>query len=373
MRANDEHSLRQYLRKRVTRAALSAVISPLARWQPLRQPEPGYTVIIGCSWRLCPMIAANLRFLARQNLTNCRKVIVALDCERRESPLGFESLALKAGAGLPLQFLYYTPVQRRVTRAIGWGWVYSWLNWSLGLAATRTRYAMLHDLDALLLKPSIVEDRYAAIQKAGPGGAPVEFLGVGCYSGLGVRESDGLVKTFELMLDAEFVRGRFRPIDAFNHVSVYKGRRLEFDTFLYIQSLAGRKAVLPIDETEMVHPSQMICHFMDFYTGLRAVPADNNIPLIPYYFDQGGDPSLIESVKRQLNGTGQGDGTVELWGRRLNLRNLSEPLRAWHRKQALRTEAALGPVPRAEVVEYFDAIDRASSVTPPQNQTSAAR
>ncbi len=368
MRASDEHSLSRYLRKRVTRGALSAIIRPLVRWSPLTDPEPGYTVIIGCSWRLCPMIAANLRLLARQDLTNCRRVLVMMDCERREAPAEFEDQARRAagGTGLPLEFRYYTPVQRRVTRAIGWGWVYSWLNWTLGVAETRTRYAMLHDLDALLLKPSIVEGRYAAIRGGQGGAGGAEFLGVGYYSGSGVRESDGLVKTFELMFDAEFVRREFRPIDIFNHVAVHQGRRLEFDTFLYAQSRGGRKAVLPIDETEMVHPSQMICHFMDFYTGLRAVPADNNIPLIPYYFDLGGDPTLLRSVTHQLgSATGDGagprhNGTVELWSRTLDLRRLSGPMRAWHRKQALRMEAALGPTPRGEVVAYFDAIDHAA-------------
>lgn len=348
---NGDHAPLRYAIKVMTRAGMRAVISPLVHWSPMERPEEGYTVLIGCTHRLQAMIPANLRMLARQHAPNCREILLGIDCERHELDEDFEERVRDAAGGLKIRCLFYTPRQRRVSRAINWGWVYAWLNWSLGIANSTTRYAMLHDFDALLLNPLILEQRYAAIRERA-----IEYLGVDYYAGLGVRPDDGLVKTFELMFDCSFVRRRFRPIELFNTMDRFRGRRVEFDTFLNAQSKDGRTSVLPIDQSDMVHPSQMICQFVDFSAGRQRVPSGtNNLLLIPFYEYLGGDSSLITLATRQLS---EGDGHATLWNRDLDVRQLTPAHAAWVRKQGARAERGLGRPVSPESTSYFDAIDR---------------
>jgi hypothetical protein len=345
----DDHTLLNFAIKAVIRAGMRALISPLVRWSPMERPEDGYTVLIGCTHRLQALIPANLRMLAQQDAPNCREVLLGIDCERDELDEEFEARIRAAAGRLRVRCLFYTPRQRRVSRAIDWGWVYAWLNWSLGIANATTRYAMLHDFDALLLNPRVLEQRYATIRERA-----VEYLGMDYYAGLGVRPDDGLVKTFELMFDCSFVRRRFRPIELFNAMRRFRGRLVEFDTFLNAQSKDGKTSVLPIDETEMVHPSQMICQFVDFSAGRRRVPpGNNNLLMIPFYEHLGGDGSLIALLTRELN---EGDGHATLWN--LDVRRLTPAHAAWVRKQGARAELGLGRPVSAESAAYFDAIDR---------------
>ena len=348
------HSLSRYLLKLVSRAGMRLLIAPLCRWSTQANAEPGYSVLIGCVYRLQSMIPANLRMLARQHAPNCREILLCIDCEPHEVDAGFEKRVQDAAQPLAVRCLYYTPWQRRITRLIDWGWVYAWLNWCKGIAGSRTRYAMLHDFDALLLNPDVLEQRYVAIRDLG-----VEYLGMDYYSGLGVLPEDKLVKTFELMFDAAFVRRSFRPIELFNAMDRRGDRLVEYDTFLNAQSKAGRTAVLPIDATEMVHPSQMICQFVDFTAGRNRVPqATNNLLMIPFYEHLGGDSSSMLRLTQEIRATG---GTATLWSRLLDVRLLTPAHAAWIRKQGCRAETLIFGEVRPESSAYFDAIDRSAA------------
>ena len=103
----------------------------------------------------------------------------------------------------------------------------------------------------------------------------------------------------------------------------------------------------------MVHPSQMICQFVDHGQG-RGIKANNNLLMIPYYEYLGGDGRMLADVTAQL----QKSGTVVLWGHPIHVGAMAAEHRAWMRKQAERMEASLGGM-RAEVGAYFGAIDRA--------------
>lgn len=344
----DVHSLGRYWRKALSRGAMAWMIRGLVDWKPMAAPEEGYTVLIGCASRLAPLLKANLALLARLDLSNARKILVVVDAAKEDLGAAFEDQCRAVSDALPLEFLYYDAGQLRVARRIEWGWVYSWLSWCKGIAACTTRHAFLHDFDALLLGPRILEERYAAIRERG-----VQYLGIDFYRGLGIERVDGLARTFELMFDAAHVREHHRPIELFNRVGRLSGKRVEFDTLLYPQARAGRSDVLRLDETLLVHPSQMICQYVDFVAG-RGVPWNNNLLMIPYYELLGGDPRLFDAVRAQLVG---GKKRPELWGRELVVGRLSPRHAAWMEKQASRLEAVVEGGTRASVAEYFGAVN----------------
>ena len=298
---------------------------------------------------------ANLAALARQKRDNLREVVLVIDGSAEE--VGFD-VRVRAGVvapGLPVRVVHYNERQRRVSRRIDWGWVYAWLSWCIGIGECSTRYAMLHDFDALLLDPNVLEDRFREIQSR-----KVEYLGIAYHAGGGTQESDRLCRTFELMFDAAFVRANHRPIELFNTMRWMGGRRIEFDTFLNAQYKAGKRDIIPLPADHMVHPSQMICQFVDYCGGRGRVPTSNNLLMIPYYEFLGGDGRLMDDLTKQLQSNSSGgSGGVSLWGRTLDVAAIAPQHRAWMRKQAERMEFSLGD-PRPNVIAYFSAIEAAT-------------
>jgi hypothetical protein len=334
------------LRRQFIRLCLKRIV----RWEPLVRPENGYTIIIGCNATLARLLGCNLKFLARQNLPNVVKILIVLDRPRQLVADDVEPIMRERFPHLPLEFLYYSHAQRAMCAIIRWPWVQSWLSWSMGIGKVRTKYALLHDLDASLLRPDIVEKRYQVIREKKD-----HFIGVRLYSGNGIEAADGLVTTFELMFDAQFVRQKFAPLDLFNHVARFRGRRVDFDTFLFAQSLAGRASVLKVAEEDMVHPSQLICHFEDLLSRRKRVPPSNNLLFVPYLLYASEEPDVLLQMTHDLE---HGEGPhVPYFGNSLDLSGISPELLRWLAKQAYRLELSDAGRIRNEVVRYFTAVD----------------
>jgi hypothetical protein len=341
----------KYSLAKTQRAAMRLVLRRLAAWRPLENPEAGYTAIIGCNGQLAAMIGADLKMLSCQDRENLKNIVIVIDRPKSEITFPVEQSMRDKYPELPLQFAYYSPTQTRILNAIGWGWAYAWLSWSTGIALTKTRYALLQDFDAILINPDALEQRYGAIVERGD-----QYLGDRWYSGCGVELDDRLVMTPELMFDAVHVRNHHRPIDLFNHVTIHHGRTVDFDTFLYAQSKAGKKSVLPIAEEDMVHPSQMICQFTHLMAGRGTLAPDrNNLLLVPYFMYVGGEQATLaqqHSLLRACDGK-----TVPFFGKPLEIGQLTQPHRAWMRKQAYRLEIAFHGAVRHDVEAYFDTLD----------------
>ncbi len=337
---------------KVQRAAMRSVLHHMAHWEPMTLAEPGYTVILACSSPLAPILKTNLLMLARQDLRDMHEVLVIFDRPRRKIDYPIEEAVCAEFPDVPLRFIYYTPWQTRLAATIGWAWVYSWLSWSLGIAATRTRYALLHDFDAMLIRRDLLAERYRVMTQRGD-----QYLGTGYYRGNGVEPGDGLVTTFELMFDASFVRRAFRPIDLFNHVSRRNGRTIDYDTFLWAQSRAGQASVLLIDETDMVHPSQLICQFTELTQRNRLLSRTaHSLLLIPYLLYLADAPDQFEATQQQLD-RGPAD-KLRFYGKNLEMSRLAPEHARWMKKQAARLEAVVAGEMRAEVERYFSAIER---------------
>lgn len=348
--------------KSVYRASQRRRLSRLVSWSPLPEPEPGYTVILAASRRLLPLALANLGMVGRQRAPGCSAVLVVVDAVEHELPAGFADACRAAlsrgtgagtggsatGLGDKLRVLTYSTEQAATARAIEWGWVYSWLSWSLGIGACRTKHALLHDLDAMALDPGFFEERYSTTLREG-----ASWLGLDPYSGLGVPPDREPTRTFEMVFDVAQVRGRFEPVDLFNRMDTIAGKRVELDTTIWAQIQTGGARSVAVPEEWVVHPSQMICQHVDLLGGRRRVPPANSLPLLPYFLMLGGDASLFDDVLGQMRAAGFG-GLLSFLGRTLDLAAIPPEHAAWLEKQGLRVESAVtGGRARAEVTEYF--------------------
>ncbi|MFA9479113.1 hypothetical protein ACERK3_12545 [Phycisphaerales bacterium AB-hyl4] len=345
-----DDNLRFYL-ARLRRGALRAAMTPICNWQPLHSPAPGYTVVIGCPVGLTRVLFANLALLQQQRREHLHEVIIAFDVIRSRADHRLLDALRKRFDNLPLRFLFYDRRQARVLDAIGWAWCYCWLNWALPLAHTRTRYAIIHDLDALLLDRSMLEQRYHAIRERGD-----HYVGVNYYHGNGIVEDDRLAVTFEMACDVRELRLNHHPIDLFNRITRHQGRRIEFDTFLYPQRNA-RRSLLPLMPGSMVHPTQLVCQYVELHRRARYVPpARNNLPMLAYMYYLAGDELGLER-QRQAWADAQGP-IVDLLGRPADCRHLAPAHTAWLTAQIERVEHALADRVRDPVRRYLDALNR---------------
>lgn len=345
-------STSRYHAIRVQRFFLRAIIRHLARWRPMTDPQDGYTVIIGVASPLERIVHTNLKMLTRQRLGDLKEVILVCDRPKDQLATPLERELREAFPDLPLRFLYWTAFQRRLVDRLKFPWIDSWLSWSKGIAACRTRYALLHDLDAMLLRDDILEKRFEAITSGGD-----SYVGVKWYEGNGITQDDRLVVTFELMFDAQLVRGRFRPIDLFNHVRKLGGRRVEMDTFLHAQTLAGTTRCERVDGANMVHPSQLFCQFNDLRRRPGYEPPEmNNLPLIPYFLYLAGDADVLERHRRAFDQTD--NSRVRFFDMTMDARHLSRAHVTWLRQQADRLESAIAGSMRPEVHAYLESIER---------------
>jgi hypothetical protein len=333
---------------RVRRAILRLLLRTLLEWKRLDDPQDGYTIIIGCSGRLLPVARANLAMLRLQDLTGLRAILLVID--ETQEKLGQPSLdALRSDfSDLPLKVIFYSKRQKRIARLVNWAWVYSWLSWSIGISRTETRYAILHDLDSMLIAPRILRERYEAIVRRSD-----QYVGERFYEGNGVLPEYQLAATYEFVFDVPFVRDHFRPIDLFNHVATRSGRSIDYDTFLWAQHQCGRASVLRIPEEDMVHPSQMICQFAELAYRGRQPSRAPNIVLLPYLFFLGGDR---DAMQRVVGYARPKLGRMPFFGTELELARVDESHAAWLEKQAARLEVAIHGHVRPEVQEYFAAV-----------------
>lgn len=337
---------------KVKRTPLLSVIRPLVRWQPLTDPRPGYTLVISCAAPLAPMLMANLAAVAKQDLTGLDRIIINFDLPADMVVVPIEQRLQASFPDLPLQFRYFSRRQALVTRLIDWAWVYNWLCWCDGVASARTRYVMLHDLDAMPIQTDFFRSRYEAIRDR-----KLEFLGAMVYKSHGLIAEDNIMATFELMFDAAYVRQHFKPIQMFKRIQMHGGRSVDLDLFLHPQTVENRREFMDYEREQMVHPNQMISQFTS-HVGSRArsiPPQTNNLMLVPYYLFIAGEVQLLESLTRQLKATT--DGVIEVFGKPLDVSKLTATHAGWLREQAFRLDAAVASEVRPQVRVYWDTIN----------------
>lgn len=336
---------------RLQRAVLRALLRSLHRWQPLRDARPGYSILIPCHHRLAEVLLPNLRLVAQQGLPNLDRTVISFDSVPTPR-LG--ELSEKLGRefpGLRLEVLYQSPAQAALIRKIGWAWIDIWLSYCKCLSAAQTRWAMLHDMDAMLLRPGIIERRFETIRQRGD-----QFLGTHWYVGNGNEPEDEMCFPVEMFVDVAFLRERFKPVHMFNHVQMWNGRTVDFDVMLYPQT-RGKRSLLPMADEEMVHPGQVISQYVFLKTkpGYK-LPERNNVFFVPYFLHLAGDPHILEQTTAALETSPS--AAVPMLGAVADVSRLSRLHADWVLTQLRRVEEAIAGQVRPDVSRYLAAISR---------------
>lgn len=330
--------------KSIKRAPMTSRLHDLVQWEPLADPEPGYTVVIGAMQRLWPVALANLRMIAAMTTPLMREVIMVFDCESDTIPSAVrDKVSELKQCGLPIRVIGYSQEQAKAARWINWGWVYSWMSWSIGISASRTRHVLLHDLDALPIDVDLFERLFHAAQESG-----AQFQGMRRYAGNGVVADMNLVTTFEMVLDAVWLRSNAKPFQGFNQIRLVNGRYVDFDTWLDVQRRAPIRRVEPISDSALVHPSQLICQFTDHCAGRGdRTSGSNNLPILAYFMKLGDRSFDLESLSHTI--ADAREQHAWLWGKPTNIGKITPEAWAWMEKQIRRLEQHLFSRTRPEI------------------------
>ena len=321
-------------------------LSQLVHWQPLTEPEPGYTIVIGCVTELAGVALANLRVLERCDLSGAAEVLLVFD--RPLEQVNVMSRLPKTVAGRPVRTLGYDVRQDQVARRIGWGWVYSWMSWSIGVGASRTRAVLLHDLDAMPLSQDLFARLSGEFERSN-----AIFQGVRPYEGNGFVEDDGFVATYEMFLYASVLRAEARAIEAFSRFGKRGGRWVDYDTFLSLEERLGSLEISPVDAEDLFHPSQLLCQYTDHLNAPHRLPAGGgNLVLLPYLLRLGGDEDSFDQALDALKG---GGSSIPLRGKSLELSGAAPEKVEWQRVQVERLEVFLFGEVRSEIEEWLNA------------------
>lgn len=356
-------SARLYWSARVKRGLLRVALRRLVCWRTMADPQPGYTLIVACHAPLAEMVLPSIELLARQDLTNLRKLIIAFDRPENAHLLQLIDDITHKYPQLRCDFLFQGKHESRLLRRVGWGWVDCWLSYARGIARCDTRYALLHDMDAMLIRRDLIEERYRLIRERGD-----HFMGIRWYKGNGIIAADKLAYIVEMALDAEFVRRECRPLDLFNVIGRIDGRTVDFDTLLYPQTRTERRSIANIDIEEMVHPSQVVSQYTMLDRPNYVPPPTNNALFIPYFYYLAGQRMHLEAVRDGLDGGGM---RVPLLAKSMDVSKLSVVHAQWLFEQAMRIERAFVAEPRLSVVSYFESICRFAGARVGQIETGA--
>ena len=318
------------------------------KWEVKDSYSDGFTLIVGCMYRLPELAIANLNLIAKLSTTKQFKVLFVFDCTESELPQSFKDFVEREIVDLDFEVLFYDDKQVEVSRRANWGWVYSWMSWCIGISKAKTRHVILHDLDALPLTTDIFESCYS-----GALDNDSAFHGIQLYQGNGVMKEQELVTTFQLVINVPRVVGSFEPIDAFNKLEYQEGKIVDYDTFLWMQRKLGSSSYSPIDETMMFHPTQVICQYTDFVSGRNNLTGiQHNLLALIYLRFLGGNEEAIIDLLAQLKESNS--ETVVIDSKSLSVAHLSCEHWAWLEKQIRRVEQTLYGLTRKEVAGLLE-------------------
>ncbi|WP_337175849.1 hypothetical protein [Paludisphaera sp.] len=328
------------------------MIRNLVEWRPLTDPVEGYTVVMGCMGAMERVAIANLKAIGEQEADNLVELILVFDGPVEEVSRAVRDEIESHPLRDRIRLAGYGPIQYRVARLINWAWVYCWLSWVIAIGLVRSRAVIVHDLDAIPIRRDFFERLYLEWRESG-----AQFRGVRWYRGGGVTDEMGIPTTFELVLDAVHFRGNHRPFDAFNKTKLVGGKVVDFDTFLWVEWQAPGREIGPVEESELMHPSQLICDYMGVVTGRKALAGrGHSLAMLPYYHHLGGEDRALRQATAAL--ADPSASSFPLDGRDLAVDGCSPAHWAWMEKLIRLAEHGLFGRVRPEVEAFLEPFAR---------------
>lgn len=253
-------------RREVLRSVARRVVGALTPWPRMRDPQPGYSIILGVPWGLRHLLGVNLRFIARTDLTGLSRLFVVFDRTERPGAEDLIEAARRDHPDLPMEFCFYPPRAGRLVERIDVSTFYNSMNNVTALSRCPTRWALLHDFDLYPLVPNYFRDVVDKMERES-----LRFCGLEATNFDGLSDADMILGTWCLGMDAQWLRNERRPHEIFHRMGTVGGRRVNLDPYSWLQSREPRRALVgTIDHTAAAHVRNLCSTHLRFTTGRPA-------------------------------------------------------------------------------------------------------
>lgn len=251
------------------RELAKTVIGTFQRWQPLRDPKPGYSLVISVPWDLRKLLGLNLRFVDRTDKTDLDRIYLVFDRVEQPGAAEFIEQTKREFPNLPLHFQFHRGIPGWVVGRVNQSKFYCSMSWTLGLADVQTKYAILHDFDLYPVAPEYFAEIYRKMRDEG-----LHFSGTEFSHFDGLTDADNVLGTWALGIDVEWLRANWRPIDCYHVVAPHNGRDVYLDPFSLIELRTDKRAaVTTLPRRTFAHVSNLVSTYLRFHKGEPVVVA----------------------------------------------------------------------------------------------------
>ena len=247
------------------REIAKALLRPLLRWRPLKNPAPGFSLVLPAPWALRHILDVNLRFVQKANLDGLHRFHVVFDRVMQPGADEFIKEVRARFPDLPLEFQFQPRLAGSIVRLVNRSHFYANLSWTEGLGACTSRYAILHHFDLYPTDPDLFVKIIRAMQERG-----LHFSGMEYRMD---KEWWDVIKPptvggNEMGIDLVWLRQNARPLDCWHRVVTINGTRCNLDGFNYVQLGTPHRALADgVGPESAVHVWNLVSCYLKYTSG----------------------------------------------------------------------------------------------------------
>lgn len=243
-------------------------MAPLLRWQqPHKQKIDAYSIIVAVPHVLKDLLPLSLRFIRHTMRANLHQIILCFDRPNFYHDEKLIALCNVNYPDLPLKFCYLPTASGLLATFIDRSKFYASLAWVTGLDECQTRYAIIHDFDLFPVLDRYFDHMYEILKSR-----EMYVLGREWTDFGGLQEADCIYGSWGLGLNVEWIVQSFRPIDCFHRIDNFKGTKIDFDPFCWIQSKTSRRCSIETHDDDFVHFVNIVSTYQRWMTGQKMQP-----------------------------------------------------------------------------------------------------
>jgi hypothetical protein len=251
--------------QKIKRDVLKEILNPCLKWTPLASPREGFSIVLGVPWALRHLLPANLEFVQRTDIQSLDRLYAVFDRPPQEGGDAFIEEMTRQFPRLPLDFSFHPRIAGGIVERINQSKFFASANWTQGIGKCRTQYAIMHDFDLYPLVPNYFTSMIEALRDR-----QLRFTGLELTDFDGLTGGHGLIGTWALGIDVQWLRGKYRPIDCFHAIEYIEGRRFDLDAFTHIESKTPERALVgSVTASDAAHVRNLCSTYLRFSKGQK--------------------------------------------------------------------------------------------------------
>ena len=341
---------KRHLVQKIQRDVVKVVLGRMLKWSPPAEEREGHTVILGTPWMLRELLPVNLRFIQRMDNSQLDRLNIVFDRPPQPGGDAFIDEVKQRFPDLPLHFQFHPVRAGKLIQRVNRSKFYASTNWFLGLNATRTRYAVLHDFDLYPYTRDFfvgIVDTMRENNLRFSGAEHTHFDGLG--------DDDSLIGTWELGVDARWLRETYSPVQCFHAVTKVNNRWVDLDAFSAIQSRTPERRLAEGAGDENFAHVKNLCSMYLLYAEGKPAKIAWRLHFLWYLRSlEVGEESLDEAIASMSTAT---DANLDVQGRQVDFSNIHRSCADVLRRELAPMEQALYGRMRPKIDEFIVTFD----------------